>query len=184
MGKLTDGQKQSLIGLFEDAIDQLEGSDFNKIKATINSIQAKCILSRQSMMNAQLKREDRNKNHPVRVQSGQIYNVFISEDNIGKELNGQHNCVVISNSSKNTRAEKINVVPIEGDGSRIISNVSIAISNSDLKSGSMYKDPSRVIAADIMTIDKARIGELIGELDDSKFKEIMRLVNRQIDIRR
>lgn len=85
-------------------------------------------------------------------------------------------CVVISNKGKNLYSEKVNVVPIEGDGNKIDPKNNIQLTNEDLEDGNLNKDPSKIIGADIMTIDKARLDRRIGKLKDYKLIEVIDMV--------
>lgn len=80
--------------------------------------------------------------------------------------------IIISNDTGNIYSEKVNVLPIEGDGTKINPKYQMRLPNSDLESGHLDKDPSRIIFTDIMTIDKARLDIKIGMIKHEKMKEI------------
>ncbi|WP_053071981.1 type II toxin-antitoxin system PemK/MazF family toxin [Ornithinibacillus contaminans] len=164
-------------------ITNLKQKDFRKTLSTIKSIPKKCELDQVSKAHAIQKRNDPKKLHPTRPARGDVYNVIILDDNVGRELIGNHLCVVISNKKKNIYSEKVNVVPIEGDGNVIDPKNNIKLTNDDMASGALDKDPSKIIAADIMTIDKARLDIRIGTLKNYKLNEVIEMVKAQIGIK-
>lgn len=121
------------------------------------------------------------KKHPVRPKRGQIFNAEIGE-NVGSELSGNHLVIIIQNTKGNIYSEKVNVIPIEGDGNKIKPSVHLKLTNEDLEYGYLDKDPSRVIFADIMTIDKARLGRRIGQIKSQKINEICKKIKEQLEL--
>lgn len=103
--------------------------------------------------------------------SGEIYYVTMT-DGVGAELKGDHLGIVIQNKKANLYSSKVNIVPIEGDGSRINKNYNVELSNADLDEGHIDKDPSRIITTDILTVDKCRLGKKIGKVTPDKLTEI------------
>ncbi len=100
---------------------------------------------------------------PSNLTGGEIYNAFITEG-VGSELCGNHLVVIIQNEKANIYSEKVNILPIEGDGTKINPNYQIRLSSAELADGKLDKEPSRIIVTDITTIDKARLGRWIGRL--------------------
>ncbi|MCM3571276.1 type II toxin-antitoxin system PemK/MazF family toxin [Neobacillus mesonae] len=180
--KLNDSQKNRLKDILLDKLSTLHKKNFRKALIIINSIPEKCRLDQKSYDHAVLKKADKKKLHPTRPVRGEIYNALISEDNVGTELNGNHLCVIISNKKKNLYSEKVNVVPIEGDGKKIDPKNNIQLTNADLEDGTLDKDPSKIIGADIMTLDKARLERRIGKLKDDKLDEVLEMVKAQLGI--
>ncbi|MBP1934879.1 type II toxin-antitoxin system PemK/MazF family toxin [Ammoniphilus resinae] len=180
--KMSDSQIDRLITRLTDVLSKLHPRNFKKALLIINSIPEKCSLDKKSYDHALQKKADKRKLHPTRPVRGEIYNVLISQDNVGTELIGNHLCVIISNKKKNLYSEKVNVVPIEGDGTKIDPINNIQLTNDDLEDGHLDKNPSKIIAADIMTIDKARLDIRIGKLKDEKLKEIIQMVKDQLGI--
>lgn len=179
---LNNDQKRRLTEKLNDILATLDKRNFRKAFVIISSIAQKCELDQKSREHAKQKKEDENKHHPIRPIRGEIYNVKISDDNVGTELNGNHLCVIISNDRKNIFSEKVNVVPIEGDGKKIDKKNNIQLTNKDLEDGKIDKDPSKIIGADVMTIDKARLDRRIGKVDNNKLKEITKMVKAQLAI--
>ena len=119
--------------------------------------------------------------HPVKPQRGEIYNAFITEG-VGSELCGNHPVVIIQNKKANIYSEKINVLPIEGNGTKINPNYQVQLTNEDLADGSLDKDPSRIIVTDITTIDKARLGRKIGTLSPDCLAAVEKLLKKHLEL--
>lgn len=179
---LSQEKKDKLLAELTDVVAKLQERDFEKALASIVEIPQTCKLDQTSIEHAILKRKDKRKLHPTRPVRGEVYNVLLSGDNVGKELIGNHLCVIISNKKKNLFSEKINVVPIEGDGRKIDPKNNIKLTNNDMEEGQLNKDPSKIIAADIMTIDKARLANKIGKVKPEKLNEITEMVRKQLGI--
>jgi mRNA-degrading endonuclease toxin of MazEF toxin-antitoxin module len=179
---LDQEKKDMLSNQLSDVVATLKKMDFKKALAVIKTISKKCELDQTSLEHAVQKRKDPKKLHPTRPVRGEVYNVLIFDDNVGKELIGNHLCVVISNKKKNLFSEKVNVVPIEGDGNIIDPINNIQLTNADMEEGSLDKDPSKIIGADIMTLDKARLDIRIGKLKPEKLKEVTTMVKAQLGI--
>ena len=60
---------------------------------------------------------------------------FITEG-VGSELCGNHLVVIIQNKKANIYSEKVNVLPIEGDGTKINPNYQVRLSSAELADGS------------------------------------------------
>lgn len=56
------------------------------------------------------------------------------------------------------------------------------MTNKDLDYGKIDKDPSRIIFADIMSIDKARLGRKIGALSKEKMNRLDLLIKKHLDL--
>jgi len=179
---LSDSQKDRLKNKLLNILSTLHKKYFGTALVIINSIPDKCRLNQKSYDHAILKKENKKKLHPTRPIRGGIYNTLISEDNVGSELNGNHLCIVISNKKKNLYSEKVNVIPIEGDGNKIDPINNIQLKNNDLEDGSLDKDPSKIIGGDIMTLDKARLGQKIGKLKSEKLDEVIEMIKAQLGI--
>lgn len=179
---LNETEIENLKSRLEGKLEGINKKDQWKIRNIIDSIPEKCRLDQLSKDHAKMKKEDEKKFHPVRPKRGEIYNVLLSGDNVGTELINNHLCIVISNQRKNIYSEKVNVVPIEGDGRKIDKMNNIQLVNADLTEGSLDKDPSKIIGGDIMTIDKSRIGLRIGKLKKEKMTEVMKMVKAQLDL--
>lgn len=92
--------------------------------------------------------------------------------------------VIIQNKKGNIYSEKVNVLPIEGDGKKFNPNYQKQLTNADLEEGRLDKDPSRIIITDIMTFDKARLKNRIGKVKDEYMKKIIDpAIKRQLDLK-
>ncbi|OZS78957.1 hypothetical protein CF394_03445 [Tetzosporium hominis] len=178
----VDSEIENLKSRLERELKKTDSTYQWKVKKIIDSIVEKCELDEKSKKHAGEKKSHHRKFHPVRPVRGEIYNVLLSPDNVGTELNNNHLCVIISNPKKNIYSEKVNVVPIEGDGRRIDPMNNIQLTNEDLEFGTITKDPSRIIGGDIMTIDKARIDRKVAKLSPEKLEEVMAMVTSQLGI--
>lgn len=79
-------------------------------------------------------------------------------------------------------SEKVNVLPIEGDGTKINSNYQVQLTSKDLVDGKLDKEPSRIIVTDITTIDKARLGRKIGCLTSECLASVDKLLKRHLEL--
>lgn len=175
-------QIEELLNALKSKLDDMSALEFRTAKTIISTISIKIKLNSISKQHAIEKRESKDRFHPIRPYRGEIYHVLLSQDNVGKELNGPHLCVIISNQKKNNYSEKVNVVPIEGDGNRIDRMNHVQVTNKDMEDGLLRKDPSRIIGGDIMTIDKSRLDIKIGKLSTNKQAELDRMLKNQLKL--
>lgn len=152
-----------------------------EIKRYLKDIITNIKLNASSKNNRNLQVNNTDKTHPLKIHTGEIYYITMT-DGVGTELKGDHLGVVIQNKKANLYSSKVNVVPIEGDGTKINKNYNVALSNNDLMNGRLDKDPSRVITTDIFTVDKCRLGRKIGKVKDDKLDEIKKNIKKQLDI--
>lgn len=179
---LDDNNKQTLSSMFAGILSNIKNTSFKKMTNIIRDIPSVCRMSYLSYENSQLRKLSYNKVHPIVPVRGEIYNAFITEG-VGKELCGTHPVVIVQNQNQNMHAEKVNVLPIEGDGNKINPRYQIQISSTDMENTVILsKDPSRIIVSDIMTIDKARLGKKIGKLKSEKMQEVNELLKIQLNL--
>ncbi len=179
---LEEPNKSSLSSMFSGILSNIKNTSFRKMSAIIKDIPAVCKMSYESYENSQLRKMSYNRVHPIVPTRGEIYNASITEG-VGKELCGTHPVVIIQNENQNIHAEKVNVLPIEGDGNKINPKYQVQITSLDMENDVILsKDPSRVIISDITTIDKARLGKKIGKLKQSKIDEISKTLKIQLDL--
>lgn len=179
---LENEKKSALSSMFIGILSNIKNTSFRKMTAIIKDIPSVCKMSYQSYENSVLRRMDYNKVHPIVPVRGEIYNAFITEG-VGRELCGTHPVVIMQNESQNIHAEKVNVLPIEGDGNKINPRYQVQITSNDLEGDSfLTKDPSRVIISDILTIDKARLGTKIGKLNENIMGVISEKLKIQLDL--
>ncbi|WP_404403839.1 type II toxin-antitoxin system PemK/MazF family toxin [Jeotgalibacillus malaysiensis] len=125
--------------------------------------------------------KDKNK-HPVKPIRGQIYSAYLGE-NLGSELSGEHPVIILQNSAGNLFSQKVNVLPIEGDGNIVKEPYQMRIVSDDLEDGvKLTKNPSRIILSDVMTIDKARLGLKVGMVKKEKMKEVSKSLISQLSL--
>lgn len=141
-----------------------------------------CSINVRSNNNKRLRDSHSKKYHPVKVFKGEIYNAQITE-NAGSELSNNHLVIIIQGFSSNVYGEKVTVLPIEGDGSKINPHYQIKLTNTDLEEGMLDKDPSRIIFTDIMTLDKARLDRRVGKLNSDKIDEVNKYLVTHLDIK-
>ena len=135
----------------------------------------------ESLENKKVRDGNIKKLHPIIPTRGEIYNAYITEG-VGSELCNNHLVIIVQNNKGNMYSEKVNVIPIEGDGSNINPNYQIKLTNMNMGQGHLDKDPSRIIVSDIITLDKARLGRKIGKLEDEYMKDINSLLRKQLSI--
>ena len=179
---LEDSNKHTLSSMFVGILSNIKNTSFRKMSAIIKDIPAICRMSYESYENSVLRKMSYNKVHPIVPVRGEIYNAFITEG-VGRELCGNHPVLIVQNQRQNIHAEKVNVLPIEGDGNKINPKYQVQITSADMENDIVLsKDPSRVIVSDIMTIDKARLGTKIGKLKQSKMDIINETLKMQLDL--
>ena len=176
---INNDELNSTLNIFNTNIKAIKGISLTKLRKLIKNLYTLCRLHYISLENRKLKNKD--KMHPIRPIRGEIYNAIITE-NIGSEINDNHLVVIISNEKTNKYADKINVIPIEGDG-EVVPKYLVQIKNNDLEFGNLNKNPSRIIVPEILTIDKARLGLKIGKIGAEKLIELDRKILKQLDIK-
>lgn len=179
---IEDDKKLALSAMFTGILTNIKNTSFRKMSAIIKDIPSICKMSYESHENSQLRKATYNKVHPIIPSRGEIYNAFITEG-VGKELCGTHPVVIIQNQSQNIHAEKVNVLPIEGDGNKVNPKYQEQITSNDLENNvKLQKDPSRIIISDILTIDKARLGKKVGKLKKEKMDIIDKKIRNQLSL--
>lgn len=133
--------------------------------------------------NRKLRNQHENHYHPIKVFKGEIFNAQITQ-NAGSELSDNHLVVIVQGFSSNVYGEKVTVLPIEGDGSKINSHYQIKITNDDLENGKLDKNPSRIIFTDLMTLDKVRLDRKIGKLNQEKIEEVNNCLIAHLDLKK
>ena len=156
--------------------------NIDKIIKCIKQIPKICFIDMKSTQNRILRDSNKKKYHPIKVFKGEIYNAQITQ-NAGSELSDNHLVVIIQGFSSNVYGEKVTVLPIEGDGLKVNPHYQIKLTNEDLETGTLDKNPSRIIYADIITLDKARLDRKIGKLNPTKIEEINRYLVAHLDIK-
>lgn len=178
---LSVEKKDKLMSILSTTVSDLKEISFGKAIALIKQIPQMCHLHYISLENRRMRQEHVKKYHPVRPIRGQIFNALITE-NVGSELAGNHLVLIMQNDTGNTFGEKVNVLPIEGDGNKINPKFHVKLTNADLESGNLDKNPSRVIVTDVLTLDKSRLDIRIGKIKAEKMKEISDLLRKQLDL--
>lgn len=171
----------TIIEYFNLIVKSINIDNAGKVLSYLKQIPFQCSLNQLSTENRKLRELDKKHLHPKGVSRGEIYNFKITEG-IGSELSDNHLCIIIQNTSGNIFGEKVNVVPMEGDGTKINPHYQMPIYNSDLISGHLDKNPSRIIFSDILTFDKARIGRKIGKVKPEKMKYLNNAIKKQLSL--
>lgn len=164
----------------QNHIEDIKKISFEKVIRILRNVPLLCKLNYNALELRKIRMANPLKHHPIKPIRGEIYNALITE-NIGSEINNNHLIVVISNEKTNIYADKINVLPIEGDGS-VVPNYLEQLTNSDLEYGHLDKNPSRVIIPEILTIDKARLEQKIGKIKKEKIDRISKKIQKQLDL--
>ena len=181
LANLNDNDKSSLTTVFQGILLHLKHLSVTKAVTYLRHIPEQCRMHHNSLENRKLRDSHPKRFHPVKPQRGEIYNAFITEG-IGSELCGNHLVVIIQNKKGNIYGEKVNVLPIEGDGTKINPNYQVRLSSTDLAFGSLAKDPSRIIVTDITTIDKSRLGRKIGCLSPNCLATVDKLLKKHLEL--
>lgn len=172
---------EELDNLFSNIANIFSVENGIEIKRYLKDIITNIKLNSFSKNNRNLQVANPDKTHPLKIFTGEIYYITMT-DGVGTELKGDHLGIVIQNKKANLYSSKVNVVPIEGDGSKINKNYNVELTNNDLTEGHLDKNPSRIITTDILTIDKCRLGRKIGKISSNKLAEIKEYVRKQLDI--
>lgn len=167
---------------FKNIVLNFDNSNANKIIQYLKEIPLLCRLNKRSKENRKERANHPNHIHPIGVSRGEIYNLEITEG-VGSELSGNHLVIIIQNKKGNIYSEKINVLLIEGDGNSINPNYQMQLSNNDLLTGSLTKNPSRIILTDICTYDKSRIMSKIGKIKPEKMKDLDNAIIKQLSLK-
>lgn len=178
LNNLNQKAKQSFIDNSKNTANQVKEISLNKSVKILKTIPQKARLHYTSKEYSRRRFQHKKKHHPVKPLRGEIYNAEITE-NVGSELCGNHLVVIISNPSTNIFADKINVLPIEGDGNKVPPYLE-KLTNIDMLEGHLNKDPSRVIIPEVLTIDKSRLGLKIGQVKSEKMKIISEKLKKQL----
>jgi len=184
LNDLNEKSKSKLKSDLEKVVDELKDTDFIKFRNLINNTLESLKISYESEQH-QKQRPKLGKQkgqHPIKPIRGEIYNALLGEKS-GSELSGQHPVIVIQNDAGNLYAQKVIVIPIEGDGNKIDESYMMKVNSEDLEgTNKLTKEPSRLIISEIMTIDKARLGIKVGKLKKEKIKELNQKVYNQISL--
>ena len=181
LNTLNDSDKSSLTSVFHGILASIKHISVNKAISYLRYIPEQCRMHHNSVENRKLRFSHPQKYHPVKPYRGEIYNAFITEG-VGSELCGNHLVVIVQNKKGNIYSEKVNVLPIEGDGTKINPNYQVQLSFKDLIDGKLDKEPSRIIVTDITTIDKARLGRRIGCLTPECLAAVDKLLKKHLDL--
>lgn len=181
LNNLNDSDRASLHSVFQGILSNIKHISVNKAINYIRYIPDQCRLHHNSIENRNLRSSHPQKYHPVKPQRGEIYNAFITEG-VGSELCGNHLVIIVQNKKGNIYSEKVNVLPIEGDGTKINPNYQVRLSSDNIIGGKLDKDPSRIIITDIMTLDKARLGRKIGRLKPDYISTIDNLLRNHLNL--
>lgn len=171
----------TLNAIFSGLLKTIKHISANKAARYIQALPLVCRLHYISQKNRRIKNCSQNKLHPIIPQRGEIYNAYITEG-VGSELCNNHLVLIVQNSKGNMYGEKVNVLPIEGDGTKINPNYQVRLSNNDMDTGHLDKDPSRIIIADITTIDKARLAQRIGKVKQECLCNVEKLLRQQLSL--
>jgi mRNA-degrading endonuclease toxin of MazEF toxin-antitoxin module len=178
---LESNNKITLKSMFGGILENIKNISFKKTTTLIKDFPTVCELSYNSYENTEKRKQSCTNMHPVIPTRGEIYNAFITEG-VGKELSGNHLVIVVQNERSNIYSDKVTIVPIEGDGNIIKTAYQVKLTNSDLSYGKIDKDPSRIIYADIISVDKARLGRKIGELSQEKMERLDILLKKHLSL--
>lgn len=179
---LEETNKTTLLSMFNGILTNIKNISFRKSTSLIKDFPSICEMSYKSYEYIEKKKISNTNMHPIIPTRGEIYNAFITEG-VGRELTGNHLVVILQNQNSNMYSDKVTVVPIEGDGNKIKPSYQTKLTNEDLYSRKLDKDPSRIIFADIMTIDKSRLGRKIGMLKDEKIQKLNKLIKKHLSLK-
>lgn len=178
---LNTNDQTTLSAVFTGLLSTLKHISVNKATKYIQCLPLICRLHYNSLENRRAKNLDPKKFHPIKPQRGEIYNAYITEG-IGSELCNNHLVLIVQNQKGNLYGEKVNILPIEGDGNKINPKYQVKLTNADLENGHLDKDPSRIIVTDITTLDKARLDRRIGKVNTNCITQVDKLLKQQLSL--
>ena len=177
---LSSEDQEFLVQCFSKMLNLFRKTSISKVTSYLSHLPRICTMHFESRENRSTRDNDARHYHPIRPVKGEIYNAFLTEG-VGSELCNNHLVIIMQNLHAALYSEKVNVLPIEGDGNKVPPYLE-QLCNNDLEYGRLDKDPSRVIITDIMTIDKARLGGRIGKVCPEKLSMIDGKLKKQLDI--
>lgn len=135
---------------------------------------------------ANSKRRNSKGEHPITILNQHIY-VIDFGSTVGMEFKDLHLGLVIQNDKGNLYSDTVIVLPITDFKSdeKYDINVHHKIYNSYFEfvdRNGLDKNPSKVKIADITTIDKSRIGNRVGKLNDKTYGLIVRKLKKILNI--
>lgn len=180
--ELESERKNILSSMFVGILTNIKNTSFKKMSDIIKDIPSVCKMSYKSYENSQLRRVTYNNMHPIIPTRGEIYDAYITEG-VGKELSGNHPVIIIQGAAANMYSDKVNVLPIEGDGTKIKSSYQEPLTSDDIEGTvKLLKEKSRIITSDILTLDKARLGKKVGKIKDEKMLIIDKKIKKQLGL--
>ena len=178
---LNTNDVSTLTAVFNGLLSTVKHISANKAFRYIQALPLICRLHYNSLENRRIKNSNDKKLHPIIPQRGEIYNAYITEG-VGSELCNNHLVLIVQNQKGNMYGEKVNVLPIEGDGNKINPNYQVRLKNNDMETGHLDKEPSRIIITDITTIDKARLDRRIGKVKTECMSNVEKLLRQQLSL--
>lgn len=112
------------------------------------------------------------------VKRGQVYSCELGVG-VGSELQKKRPCVIVQNDVGNVRSATTTVVPITHTTKPL--NCFVVIADKYDEKGTLILNGSVNVSA-IRSIDKARIGDYICDLETSELKEVDKAIALNIDI--
>ena len=116
-------------------------------------------------------------NNRPKVRRGEIWKIEIPVG-VGRETTGFRWAIVISNSTHIQFSDAVNVIYLDGQPPKIEKS-HMEIKNTDLKEGELEKE-GRVNITDIFTVDKKRMVECKGKVNDAFMKKLMKRIAFQL----
>lgn len=113
-----------------------------------------------------------------KIKRGQVYHCELGM-NVGSELQKKRPCVIIQNDIGNTHSPITTIVPITHTQKNL--NCFVHIADKYDKTGNLILDGFVNVAA-IRSIDKARIGDYICDVETNELTEIEKAIACNIDI--
>lgn len=181
----------------------IEGNTMNEIKQNLdsyfagtndtNKVKTKEVsewIHRQRKYDAISDRNSKRRNgkgeHPITILKQYVY-VIDYGSTVGMEFKDLHLGLVIQNDKGNLYSDTVIVLPITDfkDNEKYDPNVHHKICNSyfeNVDKRGLDKDPSKVKIADITTVDKSRIGNRIGKLNNKTYGLIMGKLKKILNI--
>ena len=105
------------------------------------------------------------------IYQGQIYICDLGNDNVGSEQSGERPCLVIQNNILNITSEIIIVIPITSKRKKSLPTHYVLTND---KYDFLSFNENTVLCECIRSLSKKRLGKLLGQIDNTDLKAILK----------
>ena len=123
----------------------------------------------RNLVNENINTSISNMRKPLAIRKGDIYWCDLGSNNVGSEQNGKRPVVIIQNDVGNKFSPTVIVAVITSQMSKAKLPTHVAVSSTY----GLDKD-SVILFEQLRTVDKRRLGDYVGRLDDKKEEQVKR----------